>query len=58
MDFINIQNGDTDVPFAAGAQMRYALVNISSNGIILTFKNVGDTTITTAHVKRLYGYKN
>lgn len=56
-DFINIQNGDTDVPIVAATQLRFVLVNISSSGIILTFKNTNDTSITNAHVKKLFGYK-
>lgn len=56
-DFINVANGDTDVPLVAAAQLRFVLVNISSAGIILTFKNINDTAITVAHVKKLFGYK-
>ena len=57
IDFINVQNGDTDVPMVAAAQLRFVLVNITAAGIVLTFKNTNDTAITSAHVKKLFGYK-
>lgn len=56
-DFINVQNGDTDVPIVAAAQLRFVLVNITSAGITLKFKDMNDTAITVAHVKKLFGYK-
>lgn len=56
-DFINVQNGDTDVPIVAAAQLRFVLVRITPAEIILTFKNTDDTSITSAHVNKLFGYK-